>query len=212
MPISEVYNVDNLDYMRSLPDNHFNLAIVDPPYGISIGDNKSGMGRRKGDKKATYKMGDWDSEPPSSEYFEELFRVSENQIIWGGNYFGLPPTKCFVIWDKMFSNDVSFAAVEFAWTSFTSTAKKYVKHPVQAKRIHPTQKPISLYLWLLNNYAKPGDKIFDSHLGSQSSRIAAYDLGFDFWGCEIDEDYFNEGNERFKKQASQGNLFHLISQ
>lgn len=207
MPVSIVTNEDNMAMMSRYPDKFFDLAIVDPPYGISIGNNKSGMGRRKGDKKAKYKMGDWDHFTPEESYFLELMRVSKNQIIWGGNYFNLPPTKCFIIWDKMFSNEVSFAAVEYAWTSLDSTAKKFVKHPVQDDRIHPTQKPIELYRWIMNNYANHGDKILDTHLGSQSSRIAAHDMGFAFYGCELDKDYFEAGCKRFNQHIAQLNLF-----
>lgn len=198
-PISIVENRDCIEAMKEFPDKFFELAIVDPPYGIGVTDNKSGMGRRKGDAKAKYKIGEWDSEIPTQEYFNELFRVSKNQIIWGGNYFVMKPTKSFVIWDKLFSNDVSFSSAEYAWSSFDCTSKIFKMHPASNDRIHPTQKPVKLYNWLLENYAKPGDKILDTHLGSQSSRIAAYKKGFDFWGFEIDKDYFEQGNERFEK-------------
>lgn len=197
--ISEVHNIDCLEYMRSIPDKFFQLAIVDPPYGISI--NVS-MGRRKGDKKSNYhKFAGNDSEIPSEEYFVELSRISINQIVWGGNYMTdfLSSSPCWLLWDKGFSEDVSFAQYEMAWTSFKSSAKKYDYNAAKnLNRIHPTQKPVALYKWLLENYAKKGDKIFDSHLGSQSSRIAAYDLGFDFFGCELDPDYFREGCARFE--------------
>lgn len=204
-PISMVYNCCNMDLMAQVPDKFFDLAIVDPEYGIGVTDNKSGMGRRKGDAKATYKIGDWDKKPPPKEYFKELFRVSENQIIWGGNYFieHLRSSKCFIVWDKKFSNDVSFASCEIAWASFDSTAKLFTCHPVCSDRIHVTQKPVSLYSFCLSNYAQPGNRILDTHLGSQSSRIAAYKLGFDFWGCELDEQYFKEGCERFDKAIAE---------
>lgn len=202
-PISEVFNEDCMIGMARYPDKHFDLAIVDPPYGISVGDNKSGMGRRKGDAKAKYKMGDWDHEPPPPEFFVELMRVSKNQIIWGGNYFDLPPTKCFLVWDKLFSNDVSFADCEYAWTSFDETAKMIRKHPSDPSRIHPTQKPVKLYRWILSTFGTGGNKILDTHMGSQSSRIAAYNMGFDYWGWEIDKDYFEVGNKRFKEQTAQ---------
>ncbi|MCX6602522.1 MAG: hypothetical protein NTV52_02895 [Acidobacteria bacterium] len=130
---------DCMEVMAQYPDGHFDLAIVDPPYGINVGDNKSGMGRRKGDAKAKYKMGDWDSQPPPSEYFEELRRVSKNQIIWGANHYierMAWNSPCWIIWDKLYSNDVSFAAVEMAWTSFRTTAKKFECTPLQAARIH----------------------------------------------------------------------------
>jgi len=161
-----------MDVMKTFPDGYFDLAIVDPPYGIRVGDNKQGMGRRKGDARATYKMGDWDHEAPPVEYFAELRRVSKNQIVWGANHFieRLPiNSACWIVWDKMFSNEVSFAAAELAWTSFDSTAKKFQCHPLQDGRIHPTQKPVKLYDWLLATYAKPGQRVLDTHMGSGKS-------------------------------------------
>lgn len=199
-----------MELMRGFPDGHFDLAIVDPPYGINVGDNKSGMGRRKGDAKATYKMGDWDDEPPPPEYFSELRRVSRHQIIWGANHFisRIPfDSSCWVIWDKMFSNEVSFAAVELAWTSFESTAKKFEHHPLQADRIHPTQKPVALYDWLLRRYAKPGQRILDTHLGSGSHAIACHYFGAHLTASEIDPDYFVESLARIKRETSQMTLF-----
>ena len=207
MPNSIAENRDCMDAMRDFPDKFFELAVVDPPYGIGVTDNKSGMGRRKGDAKAKYKVGDWDSCIPNEFYFKELFRVSKQQIIWGGNYFTLPPSKCFLIWDKMFSNEVSFSAAEYAWASFDEMASIFKYHPGQPGRIHPTQKPVALYKWLLTNYAKPGDKILDTHLGSGSSRIAAFDMGFDFWGYELDADYFAAMEARFKAHISKPVLF-----
>lgn len=206
-PISEVTNEDNLVMMARYPDGYFDLAIVDPPYGINI--NVS-MGRRKGDKKSDYhKFAGNDSSIPTAEYFSELFRVSKNQIIWGGNYMTayLPPSSCWVMWDKGFSEDVTFAQIEMAWTSFNSSSKKFDKHPSQQGRIHPTQKPAFLYTWLLQRYAKPGNKILDTHLGSGSSRIAAYDLGFDFYGCELDKDYYEAQEKRFQIHIKQQKLF-----
>jgi site-specific DNA-methyltransferase (adenine-specific) len=207
MPNSIAENRDCMNAMRDFPDKFFELAVVDPPYGIGVTDNKSGMGRRKGDAKAKYKVGDWDSCIPNEFYFKELFRVSKQQIIWGGNYFTLPPSKCFLIWDKMFSNEVSFSAAEYAWASFDEMASIFKYHPGQPGRIHPTQKPVALYKWLLTNYAKPGDKILDTHLGSGSSRIAAFDMGFDFWGYELDADYFAAMEARFKEHISKPVLF-----
>ena len=195
------YNMDCMEYMRSLPDNAFDLAVVDPQYGISINNN---MGRRKGDKKSSYKKVTWDSAPPEKEYFDELFRISKNQIIWGANYFNMPPTKCFIVWRKpQISEDVSFSMVEYAWTSFDQTAKEWIGISSEPDRIHPTQKPVALYAWIFSRYAKPGDKILDTHLGSGSSRIAAYDAGLDFVGCEIDADYFKAQEERFAAYAAQ---------
>lgn len=199
------YNMDCMEYMRSLPDKAFDLAVVDPPYGISINHN---MGRRKGDKPSEYKKVVWDSKPPEKEYFDELFRVSKNQIVWGANYFQMPPTKCFIVWRKpQISEDVSFSMVEFAWTSFDQTAKEWIGMSAEADRIHPTQKPVALYAWIYSRYAKIGDKILDTHLGSGSSRIAAYDVGLDFVGCEIDADYFKAQEERYKNHIAQINLF-----
>ena len=193
--------------MARFDDNHFELAIVDPPYGININEN---MGRRKGDKKSTYKKNEWDKSIPSKEYFNELFRVSKNQIIWGGNYFieHLKNTPCFIMWDKMFSEDLSFAQYEMAWTSFKTSSKKIEIHPSNIKnRIHATQKPVKLYEWLLMNYAKQGDKILDTHLGSGSIAIACHNLGFDLTACELDPDYYNDAVKRFNNHKAQIRLF-----
>lgn len=196
MPISEVYNEDCMIGMKRFPDKFFDLAVVDPEYGIGISRNPF---RQKHTKK------NWDNKIPDNKYFNELFRVSKNQIIWGGNYFSLPPSQGFVIWDKMQPHDFSSAMCEKAWISFQQPAKIFKLHVVttEQNKIHPTQKPIKLYHWLLKNYAKPSNKIIDTHLGSQSSRIAAYKLGFDFWGWEIDKEYFDKGNERFKKAIAE---------
>jgi site-specific DNA-methyltransferase (adenine-specific) len=204
MPISEVYNEDNMTGMSRYPDKFFELAIVDPEYGIEVNMN---MGRRKGMGAKHIKKG-WDSKPPSDNYFDELFRISKNQIVWGGNYFNMPPTRGFIVWDKKTPEELSFSMCEFAWTSFDCVAKIF-KKPIQTEnsnRIHPTQKPVALYKWLLKNYAKQGDKILDTHMGSQSSRIAAYDMGFDFYGWELDKDYFDAGNKRFEIYRSQMKL------
>lgn len=152
----------------------------------------------------------WDV-APGQDYFDELFRISRNQIIWGGNYFKLPPTRCFLIWRKLtISEAFSMAMCEYAWTSFNSNAKLFECAPqgkVGDQRFHPTQKPIALYEWIYNLYAEPGMKILDTHLGSGSSRIAAYDAGLDFVGCEIDKTYFDLQEERFERHTAQGNLF-----
>jgi site-specific DNA-methyltransferase (adenine-specific) len=199
---SKVFNMDCIEGMKQYPDNYFELAIVDPPYGIDI--NSSGrLGHYGGKGK------NWDLEIPEEDYFAELNRVSKNQIIWGGNYFNLPPTRCFLIWDKQQPEDVSFASCELAWTSLNESAKTFYMRPQNADpyRIHPTQKPIKLYKWILTKYAKEGDKILDTHLGSGSSRIAAYDLGFEFTGFELDEDYFKASEKRFKQHTDQLTLF-----
>ena len=196
--------MDCMEYMKTCKDNEFDLAIVDPPYGISV--NKSGrLGHYGGKGKK------WDKETPNQDYFTELFRVSKNQVIWGGNYFVLPPCKCFLIWDKSQPESVSFAMAEFAWASFNSSAKTYYQRPqnMDEQRIHPTQKPIKLYQWILDKYAKPTDKILDTHLGSASSAIAAHYFGCDFTGLELDKDYFDESQKRFKDATAQTDMFGM---
>jgi site-specific DNA-methyltransferase (adenine-specific) len=206
-------------YMATLGDNAFDLAIVDPPYGInapnmnmgSWGKYKSTASRLKRNRfdkggghyanSAFVTMNtDWDLNPPSRAYFEELFRVSKNQIIFGGNYFGLPPTRCFVCWDKLQALE-NFSQVEYAWTSFDYPSKIVRIGSTggrnDVERIHPTQKPVKLYLWLMQKFCKPGDSILDTHLGSGSSRIAAASLGYDFMGIEIDKQYFDAQEKRF---------------
>lgn len=193
--------MDCMEYMSTVPDKYFDLAIVDPPYGIDI--NSSGrLGSYGGKGKK------WDSQTPDDEYFIELSRVSKNQIIWGANYFDMPPTRCFLIWDKQQPEDVSFASCEFAWTNFDKSAKTFYMRPQSADpiRIHPTQKPRKLYDWLLSNYAKEGDKILDTHLGSGSSAIASHYAGFEFVGTELDSDYFKASVERFKIETAQVSL------
>lgn len=196
--MNTAYNMDCMEYMRTLPDKAFDLAVVDPPYGISI--TESGVL-----KKYNANKNKWDANAPSEKYFAELQRVSKNQVIWGGNYFPLPPCKCFLIWDKNMPENLSFASCEFAWTSFGTPAKTFYFAPQRMtnERIHPTQKPVALYTWIFNRYAKPGDKILDTHLGSGSSRIAAYDMGLDFAGCELDPDYFAAQEKRFADYTAQ---------
>jgi site-specific DNA-methyltransferase (adenine-specific) len=207
---SEVFNIDCMEYMSQFPENYFELAIVDPPYGI--GANKMTLGNGK--KKIFRGNNDWDNEIPSIEYFEELKRVSINQIIWGGNYMTkfLPPISSWIFWDKG-TGENDFADGELAWTSFGGALRKVTKSWVGAnakdeiQRIHPTQKPIYLYRWIFNKYAKKGDKILDTHLGSGSSRIAADMEGFDFYGCELDHDYFDQSCKRFNEYKLQTKLF-----
>lgn len=203
----ELLNADCMEYMAGLPDKAFDLAIVDPPYGINVNHN---MGRRAGNKASEYKPAVWDSEPPPVEYFVELQRVSANQIIWGANHFmdriG-KPSPCWLVWDKLFSEDVSFASCELAYTSFPTVTKRFKYSSARADGIHPTQKPVALYEWLLTNYAKPGQRILDTHLGSGSSAIAAYNLGFDFVGTELDADYYAAAVMRFEANKAQGMLF-----
>lgn len=194
-------NIDCLLGMREYPDKYFDLAIVDPPYGININNN---MGRRKGDKPSEYKKAYWDSVPPDGNYFDELFRVSKFQIIFGANYFTMPPTKCFIVWRKpQISESVSFSMLEYAWTNLEGTSKEWIGISNEPDRIHPTQKPIALYKWLLTKYAKPNDKILDTHVGSASSLIACEDLGFEYVGFELDKDYFDAANKRLEQFRSQ---------
>ena len=198
MPISEAYNMDCMEYMRSIPDQHFDIAIVDPPYGLDK-HSTHGRGKLRGRILNTGNIQQWD-ERPSAEYFAELRRVSKHQIIWGGNYFPLPPTRCFVCWDKA-QPWPNFSQCELAWTSFDKPAKLFRFDNRTKDKIHPTQKPVELYAWLLSTFATEGGKILDTHLGSGSSRIAAYKLGFDFVGCEINEEYFRLADERFKREC-----------
>tara|TARA_R100000951_G_scaffold110622_1_gene108752 strand:- start:879 stop:1481 length:603 start_codon:yes stop_codon:yes gene_type:complete len=199
----KIYNQDCLEAMKDMSDNQFDLAIVDPPYGIDV--TKMNMGGRK--RNETDKKKNWDNSIPNKEYFKELFRVTKNQIIWGGNYFKLPCSQYFCIWDKgetMYGR--SFAEAEYAWVSKGGT-RIYKKNPNQLDRIHPTQKPVALYEWLLMNYAKEGDKILDTHLGSGSIAIACHNLGYDLTGYEIDKDYYNSAIKRIEQHKSQIRMF-----
>ena len=219
------YNMDCMEAMRKMPDKCFDLAVVDPPYGIGIQTmnfTKSGAVRTHGyaaAKRRDYRRTDeWDIKP-TKEYFDQLFRVSKHQIIWGGNYFAdmIPPTKSFIVWDKRCNDEMrnDFSDCEFAWADqgvarmFRYLWNGMLQGNMKNKddRFHPTQKPVALYQWIFKNYAKPGMKILDTHLGSGSSRIAAYDANLDFVGFEIDKDYFNKQEERFKKHISQISLF-----
>ena len=193
---------DCMALMARYPDKHFDLAIVDPPYGIDI--NSSGRLGHYGGKGKT-----WDAQIPSAAYFAELRRVSRAQVIWGGNYFPLPPSRCFLIWDKQQPEGVSFADAEFAWTSFDASAKTFRMRPQNAdpERIHPTQKPVALYRWLLENYAKPGQRVLDTHLGSGSHAIAAHYFGAHLTACEIDPDYYAAAMARIKRETAQATLF-----
>lgn len=271
MPESVVYNCDCLEYMRTLPDNAFQIAIVDPPYGagftegggckgwftkyhqntedteacsqiLNVERERAAVqpGRKSGEhlrevqassKPLRFHGGDrWDryievqnrgktdakkiiawDVAPGEDYFRELFRVSRNQIIWGGNYFALPPTRCFIVWKKLtISENFTMAMAEYAWTSFNKNAKVFEGAPQGRPgdpRWHPTAKPIALYKFCLKHFAQPGDKILDTHLGSGSSRIAAWDMGFDFVGCEIDRTYFELEEKRFGEYTRQLRLF-----
>lgn len=204
--ISEVFNEDCMVGMARFPDKFFDLAIVDPPYG--------------GSQHFNFRFGKevYENRKPENSYWKELFRLSKNQIVWGGNYFtdNLPVNRCWISWYKGNPTN-SFSDFELAWTSFDQTSRcirleSYGFNHADRRHsgnstIHPTQKPISLYLKLLADYGRPGDKILDTHMGSQSSRIAAFNMGFDYWGWEIDKDYFEAGNKRFKEQTMQTKLF-----
>lgn len=227
------YNMDCMEAMKTFPDKFFDLAVVDPPYGIQVDRQSLGQGTGLAPEKNTQriiksrmngggKLKDrilnksetgWDCQPPSAEYFEQLFRVSKKQVIWGGNYFKLPPTRGIICWDKE-QTFLNFSQWEMAWTNMDFPAKIFrfsnrgFTCPEKEEKFHPTQKPIALYAWLYLQFAKPGYKILDTHLGSGSSRIAAYDAGLDFWGYEIDKEYFDKQEERFERHTAQIDMFH----
>jgi site-specific DNA-methyltransferase (adenine-specific) len=198
------YNLDCMVGMKEFPDKYFDLAIVDPPYGINI--QESGRLGRYNTNSI------WDSKTPDNTYFRELFRVSKNQIIWGGNYFNLPPTKCFLIWDKKQPEKISFASCEMAWTSFDTVAKTFYFSPMNdtEKRIHTTQKPIALYEWILSRYAKENDIILDTHVGSASSLIACHRTNHKFVGFELDEYYYKKSKERLDAEMAQMNIYDFL--
>ena len=212
MPISETYNCDCLEYMRSQPDKRFDLAIADPPYGIGE-DGAKAHTRGKLATPIFYTPKDWDRHAPDKAFFAELCRVSKHVVIWGANHFieNLPKqnASCWLVWDKENGTN-DFADCELAFTDFPTAVRLFrfrwngmlqgnMKN--KERRIHPTQKPIALYHWILNNYATGGAKIFDPMMGSQSSRIAAYKMGFDYYGCELDKEYYEKGCERFEKEC-----------
>lgn len=201
---AEMRNVDCMEYMSGLPDKAFELAVCDPPYGVGMDGNKNWSGSRHAIKQ-------WDSEAPTPAYFKELRRVSKNQVIWGANHFMhnlALGSSCWLVWDKK-NDGFSFADAELAWTSFDTAVRFFRFHRGEQTdtRIHPTQKPIKLYEWLLTNYAKPGDRILDTHLGSMSSVIACLNLGFEVVGCELDSDYFKAGCERVAQSQKQVRMF-----
>ena len=203
----ELLNIDCMEYMKTLPDKAFDLAIVDPPYGIGKGLTSGGGGRGWGSRISQGdKILSWDV-APDEEYFLNLFRVSKNQIIWGGNYFNLPVCRKPLCWDKVRPNQKNLSEWEYAWTSFDGRAQMFSYCAnggfVGETRIHPTQKPVKLYEWLLSNYAKPEMKVLDTHLGSGSSSIAAHYFGCDFVGCEIDHDYYQAAVARFERETAQ---------
>jgi site-specific DNA-methyltransferase (adenine-specific) len=217
-PASTVYLLDCIEGMKQYPDKHFDLAVVDPPYGIGFDGEVKEMANNnskkwKSAKGKNYTRKSWDCETPSKEYFNELQRVSKNQIIWGGNYFDLPQSSGWIFWNKGVAKDFTLSPGELAWTSFNKSVDMVellwagFRKCEETDRIHPTQKPVKLYDWIFTNYAKDCKTILDTHLGSQSSRIAAHKAGLDFTGFEIDPEYFKQGNKRFEEYASQTKLF-----
>lgn len=231
------YNMDCLEGMRGFPDKYFDLAIVDPPYGNG-NEEYNAVKQRFGERFDRYKFTDdreigahfhgrgrsakyfnksldvvWDIAPPD-EYFQELFRVSKKQIIWGGNYFDLPPTRCFIVWEKTnIPEQFSMAMCEYAWTNFNSNAKIVKCSSARDKesgKFHPTEKPIQLYEWLLNNYAGENDKILDTHVGSASSLIACRNTNHKYVGFEIDEHYYQLAKERLDRETAQMNIFDFL--
>jgi site-specific DNA-methyltransferase (adenine-specific) len=211
VPSSEVYLEDCVKALKRFNDNHFDLAIVDPPYGLGMGTVSIPSEKNTNSQQKFYKdlkSKRWDDNTPNKEYFDELKRVSKNQIVWGGNYMAehLGNTKCIIIWDKM-TYIPTMSQFEFAFCSFNKHPKMVKVNSTDIDRMHPTQKPIKLYDWLLHNYAKEGDLILDTHLGSGSSRIAAYKAGFNFVGFEIDQEYYEKQEKRFNDFKSQLRLF-----
>lgn len=220
----ELHNIDCLPYMKQCSDKQFDLAIVDPPYGINYDGNttvkgQAGKANTFSDMQHHEKKG-WDTARPSQEYFAELQRISHNQIIWGGNYFAdlLPAKKGWIFWDKKITNanNTNFSDGELAWTSFNCILRRftydwigfgYLNNPQQEKKSHPTQKPVQLYKWLLHNYAKEGDKIIDTHLGSGSIALACEEYGYDLTACEIDQEYFEAASKRLSDYRVQMRLF-----
>ena len=221
-----ITNEDNMLLMARYPDNYFDLAIVDPPYGIGFDgghkptQGKSGKSNTFNKENIIYKKGNWDNERPSNEYFEELKRVSKNQIIWGGNYFAdlLEPKKGWIFWDKKITNanNTNYSDGELAWTSFDCVLRRftydwigfgYLNNPQKEKKTHPTQKPVQLYSWILKTYAKENDKILDTHLGSGSIAISCHDYDFELTACELDKEYYDKAIQRIKNHTNQQKLF-----
>ncbi len=211
--MSNITNEDNMELMARYEDNYFNLAIVDPPYGIGISGQKEVKKGKKSDRKG-HKQKDWDNAIPTSEYFKELFRVSKNQIIWGANYFVehlTKGTKGWIVWDKA-QYGLTMSDCELAYSSFDKATRVYVKNRavlIGQNTIHPTEKPIKLYEWLLMNYAKEGDKILDTHLGSGSIAIACHKLGYDLTACELDKEYYDAAMKRIEQHKAQLTIFNV---
>jgi len=221
----ELLHCDCMEYMKGCEDNAFDLAIVDPPFGIdiaragAIGGTRKGLNKKWANERVTeHKKSEWDSNTPEPIYFEQLLRISRQQIIWGGNYFtdNLLPSKGWIFWDKCANSDnLTFSDGELAWTSFNKALKKIAIpwigfgaiNTEGTTKTHPCQKPVKLYEWLLTNYSEPGQRILDTHLGSGSSAIAAHYFGCDFVGMEIDEDYYNAAVKRFEAETAQLDIF-----
>ncbi len=213
-----LYNLDCMDAMKEFPDKFFDLAIVDPPYGIGESGRKNHTRGKMAISKKYPAFAGNDEKPPDAGYFKELLRVSKNQIIWGANHFisRIPyDSHCWIVWDKDNGN-TDFADCELAWTSFNTAVRKFkykwqgmLQENMAAKeeRIHPTQKPVALYTWLLNKYAKPGFKILDTHVGSASSLVACHRAGLECWGFEIDKFYYDKAKERLEREMAQQRLF-----
>jgi site-specific DNA-methyltransferase (adenine-specific) len=208
-----ITNEDNMQLMARYPDKYFDLAIVDPPYGIkrlSVNENRDSNSKfRRSMAKMVNSAKSWNNNKPSPEYFKELFRVSKNQIVWGANNYEMPPSEYFCVWDKKQTVD-NFASAEYAWISMNwKKPAKVFTYQIHGARsddgdkIHPTQKPVALYKWLLDKYAKTGDKILDTHLGSGSIAIACHDYGFDLTACELDKDYFEAAMKRINDHKNQ---------
>ncbi len=206
------YNMDCMEGMKQFPDKYFDLAIVDPPYGLMDAGMQSGgcCGKLKNRLFTHKSIKEWDH-APNKDYFKELFRVSKNQIIWGGNYFTLPPCRCFIVWDKLQPWE-NFSRCEYAWTSFLAPAKIFTKDNRYAGKIHPTQKPIELYEWLISNYSQEGDTILDTHVGSASSLIACHRTRHKFVGFEIDKEYYEKAAQRLKEEQAQLSVFDYMEE
>jgi site-specific DNA-methyltransferase (adenine-specific) len=206
-----ITNEDNMELMARYPDKYFDLAIVDPPYGIGIDGQKKSISKNSKHNRKEHTKKNWDFQIPSKEYFNELKRVSKNQIIWGGNYFTeyLYSTKAWIFWYKG-QNDLTMSDGEMAWTSFNKVTRQIEinrANLISQNTFHPTEKPIKLYKWLLSNYAKEGDKILDTHLGSGSIAIACHDYGFDLTACELDKEYFDKAMQRINNHIAQIKMF-----
>jgi len=207
----ELYNYDNMELMAKYPDNYFDLAIVDPPYGIGIDGQKKSINKNPKHNRKEHTQKNWDNAIPNEDYFNELKRVSKNQIIWGGNYFTefLKPTKAWIFWYKG-QRDLTMSDGEMAWTSFETVTRQFELNRaslIAQNTFHPTEKPYKLYKWILDKYANQGDKILDTHLGSMSIAIACHDYGFELVGCELDKEYYDKGIQRVKNHVSQQKLF-----